>query len=241
MRMRVAGLMTGVWNSAKNIAGNTARAVTLGTALVGAAIYGGSKADAAEIVVPNFGYFTQGALKDVGLVNPNNFTVREAVPDDKLHKFGFSYNDGFSEVVCGDATNNQSNIQRVNGKYVDMPTGWVPTGVIDIHDINDNGIGIYNTTTSAFTLDTTDEWFIAGDFFGITAGTAYGIFGKYVGSIELNGVLDDVSQLPAWPAVGVSSVVLPSVNLVPYEVPEPSTLTLIGLASLALSRWRRHR
>ena len=196
---------------------------------------GASAAKGDIIRVFDWDYFTQGATDEKLLENNRDFTDGSLVPSDGNHHFGFSYNDGSSETVCGDANNNNRNVGDVKGKYVDMAVGDKPTGLINVYDLTGDGIGDYDNATGGLALDITDDIYIAGSVFGWTPGTLL-TNGKYVGGIELDGVLDNIGALPAWPDVGTSTVELPSINL----IPEPLTLSILALggAGLLLRRKR---
>jgi hypothetical protein len=216
------------------------RVAKLGTlvAIVGGVICAADKPASADIVrVYDWRYFTSGASHEKNLDNNSDFTDNSAVPGDRNYHFGFSLNETGGERICGNASNNTSpfSIQRVMGKYADMAFGERPTGMICNHDLTGDGIADYNTVTGVLALDGTDDIYVAGNFFGLQAGDAYG--GKTIGGIELDGTLDDMSALPSWPDVSTSKVYLPSINL----VPEPSALAVLALggAGLAVRRKRR--
>ena len=145
------------------------------------------------------------------------------VPDDQEWHMGFVRNTGGGIIVVGSAKNLDFSPWNglMDGVYnTDLPDGEKPDDVWLIWDQDKNGIGTLSGGT----------WTMGGDDLLFTSSDL--LFGD-------TRVRGDVSQLPAidYSRTGYDYVWLPHLVLDP--IPEPATMTLLGLGGMALLR--RHR
>lgn len=192
--------------------------------------FGISQTCAEIVTVPDFSYFARGATPEseivVGLYSDNNgydylpLTIDGDLPSDPYYKVGFSISGG-SEFV-GYAQNNSwvfdSGYQGFlegyyyNGNSIEFEFWKKITGLYVVHDVNNDGIGTFDTETGILVIDADDTVYTTGDT--LTS------FNK----IEIAGIEGNVDALPAWERTGF--VLLPAINLV--TVPEPATLIFLN-------------
>lgn len=193
----------------------------------------------AEIVAVNsFSYFCYGNInKFVYSSDDIGFTVNGVFPADRNYQFGFSISGGIE--FFGYAYLTERHFSRgkslLSGYYIDDLTtsemyntkpGQKPTGLYAVHDVNNDGIGTYDTNTGIWALGPDDILYTAGDTI-ISSN-----------KIEIDGIENNVGELPAWPPYPESGTYsLPLINLI--IVPEPATLTLFGAGLGAFTYLKR--